>query len=475
MTSATPPTRLWGGRFAGGPADALARLSMSVQFDWRLAPYDLLASRAHARVLHRAGLLDDGEQERLLAALDDLDEAARTGRFRPAPEDEDVHTALERGLLERVGALGGKLRAGRSRNDQVATDLRLYLRDHARQVAARVAELQTALLAQAEATVHVAAPGMTHMQPAQPIVFAHQLLAHVQAFARDLDRLRDWDRRAAVSPLGAGALAGSSLPLDPDLVAAELGFDAPAANSIDAVSERDFAAEFLFAAALTGVHLSRLGEEVVLWATRQFGWVELDDAYATGSSIMPQKKNPDVAELARGKAGRLIGDLTALLTVLKGLPLAYDRDLQEDKEPVFDAVDTLLLVLPAMAGMVATLRINTERLAATAADGFALATDVAEHLVRRGVPFREAHEAVGHLVTWCLVNGCRLEDVSDADLAHVSEHLTPDVRSVLSVEGALAARSTTGGTAPERVREQLAAAREATDRAAAWAAGAPAP
>jgi argininosuccinate lyase len=470
VSESAPPTRLWGGRFSGGPADALSRLSMSVQFDWRLAPYDLLASRAHARVLHGAGLLDDAELQRILVALDELDHDARHGLFRPTPEDEDVHTALERGLLERVGALGGKLRAGRSRNDQVATDLRLYLRDHARQIAARVAELQTALIEQAEGTVDVPAPGLTHLQHAQPVLFAHQLLAHVHPLVRDIERLRDWDKRAAISPLGAGALAGSSLPLDPDAVAAELGFSAAAANSIDAVSDRDFVAEFLFCAAMIGVHLSRLGEEVVLWTTREFRWVELDDAYSTGSSIMPQKKNPDVAELARGKAGRLVGDLTTVLTVLKGLPLAYDRDLQEDKEPVFDAVDTLLLVLPAIAGMISTMHVDAERLSSTAADGFALATDVAEHLVRRGVPFREAHEAVGHLVVWCTVHECDLIDVSDTDLVSISDHLTPDVRDVLSVDGALAARAATGGTAPKRVREQLDAVREIVHDQATWAA-----
>src|SRR5216683_6366618 len=349
-----PATRLWGGRFEGGPADALARLSLSVHFDWRLARYDLLASRAHARMLHRAGLLTDTEADSMLAALDDLDEAVEDGTFRPTVADEDVHTALERGLLERLGSLGGKLRAGRSRNDQVATDLRLYLRDHARLITSRLTELETALMDQAERHLGTAAPGMTHMQHAQPVLLAHQLLAHVQAFARDAGRLRDWDRRAAVCPLGAGALAGSSLLLDPEAVAAELGFDSADRNSIDAVSDRDFAAEFCFTAALLGVHLSRLGEEIVLWSSQEFGWVEIDDAYATGSSIMPQKKNPDVAELARGKAGRLIGGLTGLLTTLKGLPLTYNRDLQEDKEPVFDAVDTLLLVLPAMAGLVAT-------------------------------------------------------------------------------------------------------------------------
>jgi len=467
------PVRLWGGRFESGPAEALTRLSVSVQFDWRLARYDLLASRAHARVLHRAGLLDDGEAARLVAAIDDLGRDCQTGAFRPSVADEDVHTALERGLLERVGSLGGRLRAGRSRNDQVATDLRLYLRDHARQVAARLVELQTALMDQAQG--HLAdpptpAPGLTHTQHAQPVLLAHQLLAHVQAFARDVSRLRDWDRRAAVCPLGAGALAGSSLPLDPEAVAAELGFDAPAANSMDAVSDRDFAAEFCFAAALAGVHLSRLGEEVVLWTSHEFGWAEIGDAYATGSSIMPQKKNADVAELARGKAGRLIGGLAGLLAMLKGLPLTYNRDLQEDKEPVFDAVDTLLLVLPAMAGLVGSLQFHIERLARGAAAGHALATDLAELLVRRGVSFRDAHEAVGHLVVWCEVHDCELADVGDEDLLKISEHFTPDVRSVLSVPGAIASRDTIGGTAPGRVAEQLAALRSTVAADAAWAA-----
>src|SRR5215471_15015951 len=462
--------RLWGGRFEGGPAAALAQLSLSVHFDWRLARYDLRASRAHARMLHRAGLLTSDEADAMGRALDDLDRAVEDGTFRPTVADEDVHTALERGLLERLGALGGKLRAGRSRNDQVATDLRLYLRDHARLIVSRLAELQTALISQAEACGDTPAPGMTHLQHAQPVLFAHQLLAHVQAFARDAARLRDWDKRAAVSPLGAGALAGSSLPIDPQVFAAELGFDSAAPNSMDAVADRDFAAEFCFSAALIGVHLSRLGEEIVLWSSQEFGWIEIDDAYATGSSIMPQKKNPDVAELARGKAGRLIGGLTGLLTTLKGLPLTYNRDLQEDKEPVFDAVDTLLLVLPALAGLVSTVRFHAERLAREASTGFALATDLAELLVRRGVPFREAHEVVGHLVVWCQVHDVGLDEVSDADLANVSPHLTPDVRAVLTVDGALAARKGFGGTAPERVAEQLAALRATVNAAAGWAA-----
>jgi argininosuccinate lyase len=461
-------TRLWGGRFRGGPAEALARLSLSVHFDWRLAPYDLAGSRAHARVLAGAGLLDAAELGRMLAALDDLEAACASGEFTPTVEDEDVHTALERGLLERLGTLGGKLRAGRSRNDQVATDLRLYLRDHARGVATRLVELADALVEQAQRHVDTPAPGMTHLQHAQPVAFGHWLLAHVQAMLRDLERLRDWDSRAAISPLGSGALAGSSLPLDPVAVAKELGFSSAAPNSIDAVSDRDFVAEFLFVAALAGVHLSRLGEEIVLWTTPEFGWVELDDAFATGSSIMPQKKNPDIAELARGKSGRLIGGLMSVLTMLKGLPLAYDRDMQEDKEPAFDAVDTLELVLPALAGLVATMTVRVDRLAAAAPLGYTLATEVADWLVRKGVPFREAHEITGQLVALCTARECALDEVSDPDLESVSAYLTPDVRSVLSVPGALAARRTPGSTGPGPVADQLAVVEDRLDGWREW-------
>jgi len=463
-------TSLWGGRFEGGPAEALARLSVSVHFDWRLAPYDLQSSRSHARVLHRAGLLTDEELTQLLGALDELRTEVADGSFRPRVEDEDVHTALERGLLAKLGGLGGKLRAGRSRNDQVATDLRLYLRDSARLVTDRLADLEQALIDQAGQHLDTPAPGMTHLQHAQPVLFGHQLLAHVQALARDVQRLRDWDLRAAVSPLGSGALAGSSLPVDPVASAQELGFDSAAANSMDAVSDRDFVAEFLFVAALLGVHLSRLGEEVVLWNSTEFGWVTLDDAFSTGSSIMPQKKNPDIAELARGKAGRLIGHVTGQLAMLKGLPLTYDRDLQEAQEPSFDAVETLLLVLPAMAGMMETMTVHTEVLEASAPTGFALATDVAELLVKNGVAFRDAHEAVGQLVLWCTAHGKDLPEATDAELASISPHLTPDVRSVLSVRGAIAARDGHGGTAPARVREQLAALQVEVARHRTWAA-----
>jgi len=463
-------TRLWGGRFRGGPAEALARLSLSVHFDWRLAPYDLAASRAHARVLARAGLLSADELGRMLAALDDLEAACASGEFRPTVEDEDVHTALERGLLERLGALGGKLRAGRSRNDQVATDLRLYLRDRARSVATRLIELADVLVEQAQRHVETPAPGMTHLQHAQPVSFGHWLLAHVHPLLRDLDRLRDWDARAAVSPLGAGALAGSSLPLDPVQVAQELGFASAAPNAMDAVGDRDFVAEFLFVAALVGVHLSRLGAALVLWTTTEFGWVDLDDAFATGSSIMPQKKNADIAELARGKSGRLIGGLVTVLTMLKGLPLTYDRDMQEDKEPAFDAVDTLELVLPALAGLISTMTVRVDRLAAAAPLGYTLATEVADWLVRRGVPFRDAHEITGQLVALCSARDCALDEVSDEDLASVSAQLTPEVRAVLSVPGALAARRTPGSTGPGPVSDQLAAVGDRLDGWRAWAA-----
>jgi argininosuccinate lyase len=469
---ATPSMALWGGRFTGGPAHALAALSKSTHFDWRLARYDIAGSRAHARVLQAAGLLDDGELTRMLDALDALDADVAAGAFAPSPDDEDVHTALERGLLDRAGAeLGGRLRAGRSRNDQVATLVRMYLREHARSVADRVLDVVEALLDQAQAHPTAAMPGRTHLQHAQPVLLAHSLMAHAWPLLRDVDRLRDWDARAAASPYGSGALAGSSLGLDPAAVAADLGFERPVENSIDGTASRDVVAEFAFVAAMVGVDLSRLAEEVVLWATREFSFVTLDDAYSTGSSIMPQKKNPDVAELARGKAGRLIGDLTGLLATLKGLPLAYNRDLQEDKEPVFDAVDTLEVLLPAVSGMVATLVFNTDRMAASAPQGFALATDVAEWLVRSGVPFRVAHEIAGASVRRCEERGVELWDLTDDDLADLSPLLTPAVRAVLSVEGSLASRDAVGGTAPARVLEQLAAAREALAVVRAWSAG----
>lgn len=461
MTHGTNEGALWGGRFQGGPADALAALSKSTHFDWRLALYDIAGSKAHAKVLNAAGLLDADELAGMLAALDELEADVRSGAYLPAESDEDVHGSLERGLIERAGtALGGKLRAGRSRNDQIATLGRMYLRDHARIIAGGVLDVVDALITQAQAYEGVAMPGRTHLQHAQPVLLSHHLLAHAWALLRDVQRLADWDKRAAVSPYGSGALAGSSLGLDPNAVAAELGFDSAAWNSIDGTASRDVFAEFAWVGAMIGVDLSRISEEVILWATKEFSFVTLHDSYSTGSSIMPQKKNPDVAELARGKAGRLIGDLTGLLATLKGLPLAYNRDLQEDKEPVFDAADTLELLLPAVSGMIATLIFNAERMEALAPQGFALATDIAEWLVRQGVPFRDAHELSGAAVKAAEARGVELWDLTDAEYAAISEHLTPEVRSVLSTQGSLASRNAQGGTAPAAVVSQLAALKQ---------------
>jgi argininosuccinate lyase len=452
------PTRLWGGRFTSGPAPELTRLSRSTHFDWRLAPYDLAGSRAHARVLARAGLLDEAALAAILTGLDALGEAVASGNFTPDADDEDVHTALERGLLEIVGEeLGGRLRAGRSRNDQVATLVKAYLRDQAASLGRLVLDLVDALCVQAERHLGAAMPGRTHMQQAQPVLLSHHLLAHAWPLTRDVARLRDWDDRvAADSPYGSGALAGSSLGLDPERVAHELGFTGSSANSIDGTASRDFVSEFAFVTAQVGVDVSRLAEEIVIWATQEFGFVRLDDAYSTGSSIMPQKKNPDIAELARGKAGRLVGNLTGLLATFKAQPLAYNRDLQEDKEPVFDSVDTLAVVLPAFAGMVRALTFDTERMASLAASGHSLATDVAEWLVRQGVAFRVAHDVAGACVRRCEERGVQLWELSDGDLAEISPALTPAVRTVLSVEGSIGSRDARGGTAPQRVTEQLA-------------------
>ena len=458
MSEPSEHTGLWGGRFESGPSPELTALSRSTHFDWRLAPYDLAGSKAHAKVLASAGLLGEGDLHLLLAGIDALAQDVEAGVFVAGPGDEDVHTALERALLERLGPeLGGRLRAGRSRNDQVATLFRMYLRDHAVRVRNLVLDLIDAISVQAQAHLGAPMPGRTHLQHAQPVLLSHHLLAHAWPLVRDVSRLADWDFRvAADSPYGSGALAGSSLGLDPERVAADLGFSGSVANSIDGTAARDFVAEFAFVTAMIGVDVSRFAEEVILWATKEFDFVRLHDGYSTGSSIMPQKKNPDIAELARGKAGRLIGNLTGLMATLKALPLAYNRDLQEDKEPVFDSVDTLEVLLPAFTGMVATLTFNTERMAALAPQGFSLATDIAEWLVREGVPFRDAHEISGACVQRCEESGKELWDLTDDELAAISVFLKPDVRSVLSVEGSIASRNARGGTAGERVAEQLA-------------------
>ncbi len=468
MGKQTPAT-LWGGRFASGPADAMFALSVSTQFDWVLARYDIAGSRAHAQGLLTAGLLTPDQCASILDALDQLEAAVASGEFVPLPTDEDVHSALERGLIELLGAdLGGRLRAGRSRNDQVATLFRMYARDHARVVGQLVAGLCAALIAQAQQHEGAVMPGRTHLQHAQPVLLSHHLLAHVWPLLRDVARLQDWDARTNVSPYGAGALAGTSLGLDPQTLATRLGFAASAANSIDATSSRDFAAELSFVLAMIAVDVSRLAEEIVLWSTKEFSFVTLADEWSTGSSIMPQKKNPDVAELARGKAGRLIGDLTGLLATLKALPLAYNRDLQEDKEPVFDAITQLITLLPAVTGCVSTLTFNTARLAELAPQGFSLATDIAEWLVREGVAFKDAHEIAGACVKVCEAEGIELSDLTDEQLATVSEHLTPAVKGVLTVSGSINSRDSRGGTAPGQVAQQLGEIQAELRKAQAW-------
>jgi argininosuccinate lyase len=452
---------LWHGRFEGGPADDLLAFTVSLPFDQLLAEDDLTGSRAHVRGLVRAGLLTGDEGDAVLAALDQVGAELSEGRFEFAPTDEDVHTAVERRVTEIAGPAGAKLHTGRSRNDQVATDLRLFTKRALARVAFRVLDLEQVLVDQAVGAGDAYLPGYTHLQRAQPVLLAHHLLAHGWAFARDVDRLLDCRRRLDVSPLGAGALAGSSLPLDPAAVAADLGFAAVFENSLDAVSDRDFVAEALFALTLLGVHLSRLGEEVVLWSSAEFGFVRLDDAYATGSSMLPQKKNPDIAELARGKCGRLIGDLTGLLATLKGLPLAYNRDLQDDKEPLFDALTQVELALVAVAGMIATATFDRDAMRAAADHPDMAATDLAEHLVAAGVPFRDAHAIVGGLVRTSLDGGPPL-----ADLVAAHPQLGPDAVALLGPGVAVARRTTPGGGGPgpvavqlERFGQQLAADR----------------
>ena len=448
--------RLWGGRFTGGPADAMFELSRSTQFDWRLAPHDIAGSRAHAKALHTAGLLTDDEATAMDAGLAELLRRVRTGEFAPSPTDEDVHGALERGLKEIVGPeLGGRLRAGRSRNDQIATLIRSYLREEVRVLVAGVLDVVEALAGQAKKNLGAVMPGRTHLQSAQPVLLSHHLLAHAWPLLRDVSRLQDLDARLAVSPYGSAALAGTSLGLDPQLVARELGFNSSVPNSIDGTAARDLVAEMAWILAQVGVDLSRLSEDVILWCTAEFGFAKLADEWSTGSSIMPQKKNPDVAELARGKAGRLIGNLSGLLATLKGMPLAYNRDLQEDKEPVFDGLDQLRILLPAVAGMIATLSFDHARMAALAPAGFSLATDVADHLVRMRVPFAVAHEVAEEAVRYCEQRGITLQDLTEADLPGISEHLDPGVLEVLTVEGSVNARNGRGGTATARVAEQL--------------------
>ena len=441
---------LWSGRFGEGPSEELLAFTVSLPFDRRLAADDLAGSRAHVRGLGRAGVLTGDEVNILLAALDHVGEELEDHVFKFLDSDEDVHTAIERRVTEIAGAVGAKVHTGRSRNDQVATALRLFAKRELHGVARRVLALQQVLLQRAEEAEDVYLPGYTHMQRAQPVLLAHHLLAHGWALSRDADRLLSTRQRLDVSPLGAGALAGSSLPMDPDWVAEDLGFAARFENSLDAVSDRDFVAEALFDLALLGVHLSRIGEEVVLWSTEEFGFLRLHDSFATGSSMLPQKKNPDIAELARGKTGRLIGHLTGLLTTLKGLPLAYNRDLQEDKEPLFDALDQVNLALAALTGLLATAVFDADRMQAAADTESSAAVDLAEWLVGRGMPFREAHAVVGALVRDSIERHVPLSELVEAHHALGSEALP-----LLEAGTAVGRRTSPGGAGPGPVAVQM--------------------
>ena len=448
---------LWGGRFSSSPAEAFERLNASVPFDVRLAPYDIKGSIAHARMLGETGIVTEEESEELVRGLRAVLEDVESGRFSWALADEDVHTAVERRLREIVGDVALKLHTGRSRNDQVALDLHLFVRDAAGNIRDALLEAMRALVEVAERHRDLILPGYTHLQRAQPILLAHHLLAHFRAFERDLERLDAAWEAANVSPLGAAALAGTPHPVDPALTAEALRMR-PLVNSVDAVSERDFILDLLYACAVLGVHLSRLGEEWVLWTSSEFGFARLDDAYSSGSSIMPQKKNPDAYELMRGKAGRLIGNLNALLITLKSLPLGYSKDLQEDKEPLFDSVDSVLGVLAVLPEMLRTASFDGERMKA-AAGGFALATELADFLAARGVPFREAHRAVGQLVRRCEELGVSLEDVPREEMVSSHPMLADLSRELLTPEGSVANKKSPGSTSPASVEEQLEKAR----------------
>jgi len=457
--------KLWGGRFAGGADPAAERFTGSLAFDRRLWPHDLDGSVAWAKALARAGLLSATERDTIVKGLDAVRRELAAGTFPFRPELEDIHTNVERRLQELVGDVGGKLHTGRSRNDQIAVDERLYLRDVIARVRAGLRRVQEALVARAAETVDAPLPGYTHLQRAQPVVLGHHLLAYVFMLQRDRERFRDCGARADALPLGAAALAGTAFPIDLEALAKDLGFAAVAPNSLDAVSDRDTLLEFLAAAAITGMHLSRLAADLTLWATAEFGFVEFSDAFATGSSIMPQKKNPDVAELIRGKSGRLYGNLTAVLTMMKGLPLAYNSDMQEDKEPFFDSVDTLEAILTVLPPMLASLAFRTDRMRRAAGENFATATDLADYLVRKGVPFRQAHALVGKIVRFCEGEGKSLEGLGLVELRRFSPLFEGDVKDALTVEASLRARAATGGTAPDAVRRSLALARTLIARA----------
>jgi len=444
---------LWGGRFNSLPSDSLFALSKSIHFDWPLARYDIASSLAHLASLVAGKVVLEEDAKIISRALKEISQGIASGEIHPGPDDEDVHSALERLLKERVGQVGGSLRAGRSRNDQIVTDLKLFLLVEMREIALKVGSLARTILDRADQCVNLIAPGFTHIQHAQPVSFGQELAKHAFALERDLSRISNWASRTDLSPLGSGALAGSSLVPNPEKAAAMLGFSGVVGNSIDAVSERDFVAEALFILSMISIHLSRIGEEFTLYTSQEFGWVLLADEYSTGSSIMPQKKNPDVAELARGKTGRAIGNLTALLTVLKGLPFSYNRDLQEDKEPIFDSLETLNLLLPAIDGMIGTATFVKEEMEMASSQGFVLATEIADFLAIRGVPFSEGHEVAGKVVKHCEKNALELSSLSKTDLAAIDPRLTEELMPLLNVRGAVESRRSSLGTSPASVEK----------------------
>src|SRR5579859_728383 len=456
-----PSSQIWGGRFAAGPSAIMQRINASIDFDKRLYAQDIAGSKAHCAMLVKTGILSQGDGDAILAGLEQIRQEIAEGRFEFKQSLEDIHMNIEGRLAELIGDAAGRLHTARSRNDQVATDFKLWVRDTLDGMDKALRDLQAALLGQAETHAATILPGFTHLQAAQPISFGHHLLAYVEMFGRDRGRVQDARKRLNESPLGSAALAGTSYPIDRHMTASALGFDRPCANSLDGVSDRDFALEFLSAAAIASVHLSRLAEELVIWTTAQFGFVRLSDAYSTGSSIMPQKRNPDAAELIRAKAGRVIGDLNSLLIVMKGLPLAYSKDMQDDKEPVFEAADTLELCLAAMTGMIADLTVDKERMAGAAGAGFTTATDIADWLVQKAdVPFRQAHHITGRVVKLAEDKGCGLEDLSLAELKSVDDRIGEDIFTRLSPAASAASRTSFGGTAPSEVAKAVTSARE---------------
>lgn len=446
---------LWGGRFEKNTASSMMNLSKSTHFDWRLATFDLLQTDVHVQALNKVKILSDGETQKIRQALSEMSLEIHAGKLAPIVEDEDVHSAIERIIIEKVGEIGGKIRAGRSRNDQTVTDLKLFLRQSSRIIAQELIKLINAINEQAEKYYDNPAPGFTHLQHAQPVTLGQELAKHSQSLLRDIERFTDWDVRVDTCPLGAGALAGSAIVTDSMWVANKLGFSRPSENSIDAVSDRDFVAEYLFICSIIGIHLSRFAEEIILWTSSEFDYAKLDDQYATGSSIMPQKKNPDAAELARGKTGRLIGNLTGLLVTLKALPFAYNRDLQEDKEPVFDSHDSLLLVLPAFTGMISTLSFNAEKLSLQASSGHSLATEIADWLVKNNVAFKDAHEISGECVKLAEQKNVQVHELQLSDFLSISNIFNADISTVLTVNQALKSRTSYSGTSPDNVKQQI--------------------